>query len=332
MQTSPSAPVDRRRMRKADSRQRGVAVVTALLLTTLAVTLVASVFWQQQVQARSLENQRLQSQTQWVLRAALDWTRIILREDARTTKVDHLGEAWAAPMVETPLDDYLENDKSGGEAPGATLSGNIVDAQSRYNLGNLAQAGVLNPQEVAVFQRLLRSLNLDPGLAQSTAAAIAAAQAAGAGNGPNGSPSAIPPDGKQAEPAQLIHVEDLIAIPGYTTAALGKLNDYVVILPAPAPINVNTAGALVLAAKMNLPMEAATALVADRNHAYFVDIADFQNRAHSETALADTDFAVKTNFFLVYSCVRLERANVQMQTLIYRKGTGNTTILWLRES
>ena len=40
-------------------RQRGVAVVTALLLTTLAVTIVASLFWQQQVQVRSIENQRL---------------------------------------------------------------------------------------------------------------------------------------------------------------------------------------------------------------------------------------------------------------------------------
>ena len=55
------------------TRQRGVAVVTALLLTTLAVTIVASLFWQQQVQVRSMENQRLQSQTKWIQRGALDW-------------------------------------------------------------------------------------------------------------------------------------------------------------------------------------------------------------------------------------------------------------------
>ena len=56
-------------------QQHGVAVVTALLLTTLAVTIVASLFWQQQVQVRSIENQRLQLQKQWVLRGALDWAR-----------------------------------------------------------------------------------------------------------------------------------------------------------------------------------------------------------------------------------------------------------------
>ena len=64
-------------------RQRGVAVITALLLTTLAITIVASLFWHQQVQVRSIENQRLQLQKQWILRGALDWTRLILREDAR---------------------------------------------------------------------------------------------------------------------------------------------------------------------------------------------------------------------------------------------------------
>ena len=67
-------------MRPTLQRQRGVAVITALLLTTLAITIVASLFWQQQVQVRSIENQRLQLQKQWILRGALDWARLILRE------------------------------------------------------------------------------------------------------------------------------------------------------------------------------------------------------------------------------------------------------------
>ena len=54
-------------MKKLPLYQAGVAVVTALLLTTLAITIVASLFWQQQVQVRSIENQRLQLQKKWVL-------------------------------------------------------------------------------------------------------------------------------------------------------------------------------------------------------------------------------------------------------------------------
>ena len=94
-------------------RQRGVAVVTAMLLTTLAITIVASLFWQQQVQVRSIENQRLQLQKQWVLRGALDWARLILREDGKYSAIDDLNEPWAVPLSETRLDQYVESAEIG---------------------------------------------------------------------------------------------------------------------------------------------------------------------------------------------------------------------------
>src|SRR6476661_8937690 len=106
-------------------RQRGVAVVTALLLTTLAITIVASLFWQQQVQVRSIENQRLQLQKQWILRGALDWARLILREDAKFSSNDNLDEPWAVPLSETRLDQYVENGQADADASDATLSGGI---------------------------------------------------------------------------------------------------------------------------------------------------------------------------------------------------------------
>src|ERR1700739_4350747 len=89
--------------------QRGVAVITALLLTTLAITIVASLFWQQQVQVRSIENQRLQLQKQWYLRGALDYARLILREDARNSTIDYLGEPWSTPLEETRLDQFADS-------------------------------------------------------------------------------------------------------------------------------------------------------------------------------------------------------------------------------
>jgi len=173
-------------------RQRGVAVVTALLLATLAVTIVASLFWQQQVQVRSIENQRFQLQKKWVLRGALDWARLILREDARTSnEVDHLGEPWAVTLGETQLDQYVDNGKSDTEASEASLSGKIADAQAKFNLNNLALNGIVVPHQVEIFQRLLSNLNLDPGLAKNAATTIAdtqnkaAVQSGGKGNNAN---------------------------------------------------------------------------------------------------------------------------------------------------
>lgn len=94
-------------------RQKGVAVITALLLTTLAITLVANLFWQQQVQVRSIENQRLQLQKQWIVRGALDLVRLIVREDALVSSQDHLGEPWATPLAATPINQYLDGDEAG---------------------------------------------------------------------------------------------------------------------------------------------------------------------------------------------------------------------------
>jgi general secretion pathway protein K len=307
-------------------QQRGVAVVTALLLTTLAVTIVASVFWQQQVQMRAVENQRSQSQTQWVMRAALDWTRIILREDARTTAVDQLGESWAIPLPETPLDDYLEDSGNHAQEVGGTLSGYVIDAQSRYNLTNLAEGGVVNPQELAVFRHLLGFLGINPNLAEATASAISATQLPAGASPP--SPEA---DSSHNQPASFIHNEDLITIPGYTAEIIEKLKNYVVILPAPTAVNVNTANREVLAAKANLPLDKAGSLIASRAHAYFVDTKDFQNRAQADVPLGDNDLSVNTHYFLVFDKVKWDRANLNMQALIYRKDTGNTTVKWLRQ-
>lgn len=335
-------------MRVLILRQRGVAVITALLLTTLAVTIVASVFWQQQVQVRAVENQRSQSQTQWVLRGALDWTRIILREDARTTAVDQLGESWAVPLKETSLDSYMQSDGGDSQAIDGTLSGYVIDAQSRYNLNNMSEGGVINPEEVAVFKRLLGFLGLSQSLADATAAAISATQiqatsspqtpqgAAATGASPTSEAGVTVSAGASTEssrnqPALYIHDEDLIAIPGYTEAIIEKLRNYVVILPGATPVNVNTASKEVIAAKANIPMDKAASLVSSRSHAYFIDTKDFQTRAQVDVPMGDNDLAVKTNYFLVFNKVRWERANLNMQALIYRKDTGNTTVKWLRE-
>ena len=149
-------------------RQRGVAVITALLLTTLAITIVASLFWAQQVQVRSMENQRLHLQTKWILRGALDWAGLVLRQDGRDNTYTSLDQVWATPLAETRLDQYIERERVEGEVFDATLSGSIIDATSRYNLSNLAKQRLVDPVQVAIFQRLLTNLKLDPALAGKT--------------------------------------------------------------------------------------------------------------------------------------------------------------------
>ncbi|MBV8635449.1 MAG: type II secretion system minor pseudopilin GspK [Burkholderiaceae bacterium] len=351
----------RRARNNRRKNQRGVAVITALLLTTLAITIVASLFWQQQVQVRSIENQRLQLQKLWILRGALDYARLVLREDARNSTVDHLGEPWAVPLEETRLDQFVDNNRSEEEASEATLSGNIVDAQSRYNLTNLCVGGAIDPNQVSTFGRLLTNLSLPPSLAQATAnfmqtaqknsgqtqqaAAAAAAQASAAATvanaNVNGSTTAgtapitgaLPSaeGGGSTEPLGLTQRDDLLAVQGFTPDMVAKLKDYVVVLPTPTPVNVNTAPAEVISAIIpNLALAEANSIIARRT--YYNTVADFASNLGGKAATLGNNAAdVKTNYFLVNGKVRLSRAALDVQSLIQRNGT-NTAIIWTRQN
>jgi len=67
---------------RGERREAGAAIISALLVVSLAAILVAGILWRQQVQIRRIENQRLLAQAQWVALGAFDWTRLILRSEA----------------------------------------------------------------------------------------------------------------------------------------------------------------------------------------------------------------------------------------------------------
>ncbi|MBJ7310085.1 type II secretion system minor pseudopilin GspK [Rugamonas sp. CCM 8940] len=306
------------------SRQRGVAVITALLLTTLAVTIVASLFWQQQVQVRSMENQRLHLQTKWIMRGALDWTRLILRQDGQ----DHPfwtsdQDVWATPLAETRLDDYVERERVEGEKFDATLSGQIIDAQSRYNLANLATNRAVNQGQRMVFSRLLQNQQLDPSLAQAVADEVARSQSLQA--------PLVTPAGK--EPMAPLRVEDLLALPGFTPQSVERLRELVIVLPQPTAINLNTASAELLAALVdNFSLAEASVVVSARKRAICKNTSDFQALLGQHVLRAKVDVSCKSDYFLVRSRVRLDRAALDAEALIWRQPAGlKTDVQWIRE-
>lgn len=325
----------RRQLSRQLTHQRGVAVITALLLTTLAVTIVASLFWQQQVQVRSMENQRLHLQTKWILRGALDWTRLILGqagiERGNVTTPDGV---WATPLAETRLDDYVERERIEGEQFDATLSGQVSDAQARYNLAGLAVNQSIKPAQVLAFGRLLSNVQLDPGLAQAAAQAMARTQQApGAGlNPPAGQAAAVVASVTSGETLEFVQIEDLLSVPGFTPQALQRLREFIIVLPEATALNVNTASAEVLAAVVeNFSVSEAAALIYSRKQAYFKDAGDFTNRLNGKKLIGDIAIDVKSSYFLVASRIRLDRAALDAEALIRRNNNG-TTLVSIREN
>jgi len=320
-------------IRPTTKHQRGVAIVTALLLAALAITLVMSLFGQQNVQVRSIENQRYQLQKVWVMRGALDWARLILREDAKVNHVDYIGEPWSVPLEETRLDDYVDNGNSSEDDTDATLSGYITDAESRLNLTNLSAGGIIDQPTLQAFQKLLSAQGMDPGLALATAQMVASTQSQAAQFNADGSVGAA---AVNAKILALTQVDDLLAIPGFTTASVLKLRDLVVFLPVATPININTASAQVISARIaSISLSDAQQIVTNRDQAYFRDLTDLGARwdASKGKLPAATVVNTQTNYFIVHGHVRLGRSVLDQDALIERTpGTGVTRVVWVRQS
>lgn len=361
-------------------RQRGVAVITALLLTTLAISIVASLFWQQQVEVRSMENQRLNLQTRWILRGALDWATLVLRQDAIDNReYTALNHVWATPLAETRLDQYIERERVEGEVFDATLSGTISDATSRYNLSNLSSGGQIDLAQVDILARLLSNLQLNPALAKAAANMVAAGappaltgavdpvtgQEIDGEGGKQTDPGAVPggssvpgqagtdaggtdandPTGGAVRlqavsregigtPIKFLEVEDLLAVKGFTPEIVNKLRPFVTVLPDPTPVNVNTAPPEVLAAVVNMSLSEANSLVQRRRNVpwrgmqYF--IADIGGKTLTENAVN-----VHSNYFIVSSRIRLDRAALNAEALIKRAptlGPGSISVVWVRQN
>lgn len=317
------------------ARQRGVAVITALLLTALAITVVASLFWQQQVQVRSMENQRLRLQTQWAMRGMVDFARFWLRQDNPSQTA--LDGVWATPIEEARLDDYVDREKVDTEKFDATVSGRALDAQARFNITNLAAAtGIVSQSYVQAYQRLLANLRLDSSLAQATADAVLRARPKprAPDSGTDGkTPAAPAATGGGSEPVAFTQVEDLLAVPGYTPQIIEKLRDFIIVLPEITAVNVNTAPAEVLAAVTMMSLSEASALTLSNPRKKFVDKLNFQNNINA--ALIDgVELDVKSRYFLTVIRVRLDRAALDAVALVNRKTDPQrtTSLVWLREN
>jgi general secretion pathway protein K len=304
-------------MRRAPRQAaRGAAIVTAMILVALVVTLSAAMVWQQW-RAVSVETaERARTQAGWILVGALDWARLILREDARSGRPTALTEPWAQPLPETRLASFLADDKSRVEdAPEAFLSGTIQDAQARYNLLNLvAGEGKPAAAELVTLQRLCDLAGLPGGSAERIAAGMAAALA-----------RAVTEDSRSA-PLLPRSIEQLRWF-GLDADAIARLAPSVVLLPVRTPVNLNTAPREVIAAVIpGLDLASAERIVRERQAAPFRNL-DAARRVLSGTVQLDARRITTTSaFFEVRGRLRLDDWIVEERALMQRRGLEVRTV------
>jgi general secretion pathway protein K len=287
----------------------------AMLIVAAAATLVSGAMWQQSALVRETENELEYAQARWLIRGAIDWAGVILREDARTSSVDHPGEPWAVPLADTRLN---ENDGR----PAAYLAGSIEDEQAQLNQRNIVARQdtrqEIDPRELQALARLFVSLGINEALVQRVAQRVLDSVNAAAAR----------------EPALgLVAVEELLSVPGMEPRMLERLRPYVTMLPEATPVNANTASAEVLASQFDdFNVLDARRVIAARERAFFKDLADARARLTDAgvTGAGNVPLAVATRYFAIEGNVAYGEARLRARALVKREGN-RFDVLWLKE-
>jgi general secretion pathway protein K len=285
--------------------QRGAALLIAMIITVLVSTLAAGMVWQQwrSIQVESAERARTQSA--WILNGALDWARLILREDARSARATSLNEPWATPLAEARLSSFLalDKDNNADSGPDAFLSGTIVDAQSRYNLRNLIEGDKVKPEELRILQRLCEGVGAPTDTAQRIADGLLAAAAA-----------------QPSSPIALRAVSDLVWL-GLDPATVERLRPQIELLPQRTPLNLNTAPRETIAAVVEgLDLGTADRLVRLRQSRAFESPEDLRRVIPATIALPSGLVGVRSEHFEIRGRLRLEDRVLEERSLVQRRG------------
>ena len=88
-------------------RQRGVALITAVLIVALATILAINVTFRGMVDQRRSANLLAFDQGFEVALGAEAWAADFLKQDAQDSQQDHLGETWAQSMPPLPIDSLM---------------------------------------------------------------------------------------------------------------------------------------------------------------------------------------------------------------------------------
>ena len=246
-------------------RQRGVALITAILITALVSSVALSLAWDNALDMRRTMTLLYRDQAVQVAMGAESWIQSILRDDLAETETDHLGEIWASELPGLPV----QSDVVQGQ-----LFGTIEDLQGRFNVNNLIdQNGEVDELALEQFRRLLIALELDPRIAGIAADWIDANQEAGF---PDGAEDAIYTGfipAYRTPNLPITNATELAALEGIDKASFDILAPHIVALPGRTGINVNTATPAVLQSlDENLSSSDVESLVSERENGGFADL------------------------------------------------------------
>ncbi|MCK4839085.1 MAG: type II secretion system minor pseudopilin GspK [Desulfobulbaceae bacterium] len=297
---------------KCLDNQNGIALITVIMATALVAILAVSMTFAQHIDIRRTTN-LLEGDKALILALGLEeWGRqVIVRDNQQGNNKDHLGENWALGLMPIATDNGI-------------VSGIIVDLQGKINLNNLDY--VVSPPDRfnqtryllerlfdfcevedsnSVVEALVDWIDTDeltrPGGAEDNEYLLHDPPYL-AGNRPMKSPS------------------ELLLVEGVTPDNYACLKDHIAALPGVTDINVNTAGAVVIAMIGKISIDDATEIVSGRPADGYVNgVNDFLNDSKlAGSGISADGLGVESDYFMAQGQSTFGEAEIGLYSLIDR--------------
>ena len=298
-------------------RQRGVALITAVLVVALATIAATAILSSGNLALHRAANLHETERAWWLATGVENWVRTILVRDAKNNKIDALDDVWAQPVDFLPVDQGF-------------IRGQVVDLQGRFNLNNFATASPDRLKEYTEqFARLLEILEVDPFIAKPIAQTIR--------DWVDPDSSVTPNDGAEdteylgLQPPYRIpnrpmqSVTELMAVKGMTQQIYARLLPYVAALPqVDTPININTAPQPVLESMVIKPSSAMAQFVEERLKKPLDSTAQLTSTGIIGNApdMATSYMTVASDFFQLRAEATIGQSRVAIYSLYYRQSSG----------
>lgn len=297
---------------KQKFRQRGVALITAMLVVSLATITAVAMTAEQQIFFRRTENILHHQQAYLYLLGAEDWAKQILARDLNDNRTDSRKDDWAVELPPLPVE-------------GGMIGGVVEDLQGRFNINNLADAEV---QQVDLdrFAALLAMYEIPASVSNAVLDWLDADEQARFPDGAEDVDYMQAALAYRAGNGPMSSVSELLKVRGISYEMYERIAPALVALPVTSSaININTAPPIVLRMIVaDLSEQDAEALAADLKDNPVEDIEDFL--AHSLVQgkqVATNGIDVRSNYFMVHAYARIGRARANLQSLVVRLAPDN---------
>jgi general secretion pathway protein K len=296
--------------------QRGVAVLTAMLVVTIGTIIAVNLMWTSTLDQRRTLTALANDQGMMYALGAEAWAADILRQDlVETPDSDHLGELWAAEIPPLPIE-------------GGFVVGRLEDLQGRFNVNNLVLAtGEEDELMREQLERLLSLLDIDPQLAGPLIDWLDPDVEIRFPNGGEDEAYANADPQYRTPNTMITSTSELLAVAGFDPDSFARLAPYVSALPRGTSLNVNTASEVVLASLSDdIDIGLATSLVDERAGAEFVNIeASFQGLVSEEML---PRLGGISDHFLLTGSVQIGVTVLTIRSVLQRNNSGITRALF----